>query len=359
MAKIWVGAYGRSAGAAILALALVLAGCAPRVGGPAPLVGGEPSPPPPARIVVQRGQSLSQIAHIFHVPMQALAQANNLSPPYRILAGQSLAIPGGVEPPTSAPQVAVAALPGEPSHGPAPPSASPPPARTLGPSAGSPTPTTQMPAGSPAAKSTVVATPLPAPDKPAPPQPAAVAPPSASADSSTPPTSAPNSLRPPAEPPSAPQPARGAHESPPATATSTHGGGFQWPVRGRILEAYGTGGDGTHNDGINIAAPRGAAVQATDAGVVAYAGNELRGYGNLILIKHPSGWISAYAHCDLILVKKGEKVSRGQVIARVGSTGNVSEPQLHFELRRGNKPVDPREYLAPLPTASSKDEKSG
>ena len=122
-------------------------------------------------------------------------------------------------------------------------------------------------------------------------------------------------------------------------------------MRGRILETYGAGGDGTHNDGINIAAPRGAAVQAADAGVVAYAGNELRGYGNLILVKHPSGWISAYAHCDLILVKKGEKVSRGQVIARVGSTGNVSEPQLHFELRRGNKPVDPREYLAPLPTA--------
>ena len=83
-----------------------------------------------------------------------------------------------------------------------------------------------------------------------------------------------------------------------------------------MLENYGAGPDGTHNDGINIAAARGAPVQAADAGVVAYAGNELRGYGNLILIKHPNGWISAYAHCDLILVKTGQKVARGQVIAR-------------------------------------------
>ena len=100
-------------------------------------------------------------------------------------------------------------------------------------------------------------------------------------------------------------------------------------------------------------------MQAADAGVVAYTGNELRGYGNLILVKHANGWISAYAHCDLMLVKRGEKVTRGQVIARVGSTGNVSEPQLHFELRRGNHAVDPREVLAPLPTAATKESRSG
>jgi murein DD-endopeptidase MepM/ murein hydrolase activator NlpD len=138
---------------------------------------------------------------------------------------------------------------------------------------------------------------------------------------------------------------------PPTTATES--GTFLWPVRGRILAGYGSGRDGTHNDGINIAAPRGAAVEAADGGVVAYAGNELRGYGNLILVKHSNGWISAYAHCDLILVKRGEKVARGQTIARVGSTGSVAEPQLHFELRRGNHAVDPREFLAPLPTAGA------
>jgi murein DD-endopeptidase MepM/ murein hydrolase activator NlpD len=142
-------------------------------------------------------------------------------------------------------------------------------------------------------------------------------------------------------------------------APPAHGSGaFLWPVRGHVLASYGAGTDGTHNDGINIGAPRGAAVQAADVGVVAYTGNELRGYGNLILVKHANGWISAYAHCDLMLVKRGEKVARGQVIARVGSTGNVREPQLHFELRRGNHAVDPREFLAPLPTAAAKDPRS-
>jgi murein DD-endopeptidase MepM/ murein hydrolase activator NlpD len=138
---------------------------------------------------------------------------------------------------------------------------------------------------------------------------------------------------------------------PPAPVSD--GSKFLWPVRGHIVAGYGTGRDGTHNDGINIAAPRGAAIEAADGGVVAYAGNELRGYGNLILVKHPNGWISAYAHCDAILVKRGDKVARGQTIARVGSTGNVAEPQLHFELRRGNHAVDPRDFLAPLPTAGS------
>src|SRR5207244_4973649 len=127
-------------------------------------------------------------------------------------------------------------------------------------------------------------------------------------------------------------------------------GAFLWPVRGHVLATYGSRSDGTHNDGINIAAPRGAAVQAADAGVVAYTGNELRGYGNLVLVKHASGWISAYAHSDSILVKRGDPVSRGQAIAKVGTTGGVSEPQLHFELRRGKQPVDPRWLLAPAPS---------
>ena len=142
--------------------------------------------------------------------------------------------------------------------------------------------------------------------------------------------------------------------TPPAAGTGT----FLWPVRGHILATYGIKSDGTHNDGINIAASRGTAVQAVDAGVVAYTGNELRGYGNLVLVKHANGWISAYAHCDAILVKRGEKVGRGQVIARVGSTGNVSEPQLHFELRRGQHAVDPREFMPALPTATTGDSRS-
>ena len=160
------------------------------------------------------------------------------------------------------------------------------------------------------------------------------------------------SAAPPGAAPETPDSARAA--APPAAGT----GAFLWPVRGHILANYGTKPDGTHNDGINIAAPRGAAVQAVDAGVVAYAGNELRGYGNLVLVKHANGWISAYAHCDAILVKRGEKVARGEVIARVGSTGNVGEPQLHFELRRGQHAVDPREFMPPLPTATARDSRS-
>ena len=100
-------------------------------------------------------------------------------------------------------------------------------------------------------------------------------------------------------------------------------------------------------------------MQVAEAGVVAYSGNELRGYGNLILVKHSNGWISAYAHCDAILVKPGQKIARGQVIARVGSSGSVGTPQLHFELRRGNKPVDPRAYLSPLPSAATAPAHSG
>jgi murein DD-endopeptidase MepM/ murein hydrolase activator NlpD len=144
-----------------------------------------------------------------------------------------------------------------------------------------------------------------------------------------------------------------------AVAASARGGSFAWPVRGRVLAGYGVGQNGTHNDGINIGAPRGTPVEAADGGVVAYAGNELRGYGNLILIKHPNGWISAYAHCEQILVKRGEKVARGQLIARVGATGNVTAPQLHFELRHGDKPVDPRTYLSPLPSAATGPAHSG
>jgi murein DD-endopeptidase MepM/ murein hydrolase activator NlpD len=137
----------------------------------------------------------------------------------------------------------------------------------------------------------------------------------------------------------------------PAPAALPHGAHFAWPLNGRILAGYGTAANGSHNDGISIAAPRGTPIAAIEAGTVAYAGNELRGYGNLILVKHADGWISAYGHCDELLAKKGDQVHRGTVIAKVGATGNVNEPQLYFELRRGKRPVDPREFLATAPVA--------
>jgi murein DD-endopeptidase MepM/ murein hydrolase activator NlpD len=119
-------------------------------------------------------------------------------------------------------------------------------------------------------------------------------------------------------------------------------GEFRWPARGRIINGFsGRGG----NEGINIALPEGTPVKAAESGIVAYAGSELKGYGNLVLIRHDNGYVSAYAHNGEINVKRGEKVSRGQVIAKSGQSGNVSSPQLHFELRKGSTPVDPTPYL--------------
>jgi murein DD-endopeptidase MepM/ murein hydrolase activator NlpD len=119
---------------------------------------------------------------------------------------------------------------------------------------------------------------------------------------------------------------------------------FRWPARGRVIQAFGAGG----NDGINIAVPEGTQVKAAESGVVAYAGSELKGYGNLVLIRHPNGFVSAYANNGSINVKRGDSVKRGQTIALSGQTGNVASPQLHFELRKGSKPVDPSSFLAGL-----------
>ena len=98
-------------------------------------------------------------------------------------------------------------------------------------------------------------------------------------------------------------------------------------------------------DGINISVPRGTEVHAAENGTVTYAGNEVQGYGNLVLIRHPEGWITAYAHNDNLMVKAGDTVRRGQVIAKAGNTGSVSQPQLHFEIRQGATPVDPMQHL--------------
>jgi murein DD-endopeptidase MepM/ murein hydrolase activator NlpD len=121
--------------------------------------------------------------------------------------------------------------------------------------------------------------------------------------------------------------------------------GFIWPVTGTVISSFGDKGGGLYNDGINIAAAAGTPVRAAEDGVVAYAGNELRGFGNMLLIRHADGWMTTYAHAEELLVNKGERVSKGQVIARVGSTGGVSRPQLHFEMRKGKKPVDPLTHL--------------
>ena len=120
---------------------------------------------------------------------------------------------------------------------------------------------------------------------------------------------------------------------------------FRWPVKGKVITNFGPRDDGTHNDGINIAVPAGTDVQAAEGGTVAYAGNELKGYGNLVLVRHSNGYVTAYAHASQLLVKRGETIKRGQTIAKSGQTGEAGSPQLHFEIRKGSTPVDPAKYL--------------
>ncbi len=120
---------------------------------------------------------------------------------------------------------------------------------------------------------------------------------------------------------------------------------FSWPVRGKILSGFGTKPNGLVNDGINISAARGTAVKAAENGVVAYAGNEVKGMGNLIIIQHSGGWMTVYAHLDSMALRRGARVSVGQKIGTVGASGKVDRPQLHFEIRKGTKAYNPSQYL--------------
>lgn len=133
--------------------------------------------------------------------------------------------------------------------------------------------------------------------------------------------------------------------APPRTRRQDWGDRLEWPVSGRVISGFGPKSGGLHNDGINIAAPRGAPVLSADAGTVVYAGNDLEGYGNLVLVRHTDGMVTAYAHLADIHVIKGTAVMRGQAIGTVGSTGAVDSPQVHFEVRRGSSALDPEQYL--------------
>src|SRR5437867_4970652 len=160
-----------------------------------------------------------------------------------------------------------------------------------------------------------------------------------------------------AAPPKEPEPVQSASmvtpvaDPPPATdgVKSAEGTGalpkFRWPANGRVIAGFGPTTNGQQNDGINIALPENTPVKSAEDGVVAYAGNELKGYGNLVLVRHPNGYVTAYAHTKELLVKRGDQVKRGQVIARSGQTGNVNAPQLHFEIRKGASPLDPTRFL--------------
>lgn len=243
--------------------------------------------------VVQRGDTLYAISRRYGVQMSELVRANAIPEPYTIRAGERLVLPG--EAGGAGQGVATPAVRAE----------------------------ADLPAPSPK--------PSPAED-------------STGAPTKEPP--APGAAVPTAKPPPPPPVATAAAVAAPAAT----GRGFQWPVQGRVISSFGPKKGGAHNDGVNITAPRGTPVMATENGVVAYAGNELRGFGNLLLIRHDDGWVSAYAHNDTLLVARGDKVRRGQRIATVGSTGSVADPQLHFELRRQSRAIDP---LTKLPNQVS------
>ena len=237
----------------------------------------------PAVHVVSRGDTLLSIARRNHIPVAELAKANGLAPAAPLKLGMKLTVPG-------AKTAAVA-----------------PPAPALQPLA--------------AAAAAVPATKM-----------AAAAPESQQKARLAQATTTPEEL-------SAPSSAKTAE----ATGALPS---FRWPVRGRVITAYGAKTNGKVNDGINLAVPEGTPVKAADDGVVAYSGNELKGYGNLVLIRHANGYVTAYAHASELLVKRGDTIKRGQVIAKSGQSGEVASPQLHFEIRKGSSPVDPLQFLS-------------
>jgi len=241
--------------------------------------------------VVREGDTLYAVSRCSGVPLAVLAHVNGLAPPYPIAPGQRLHLP----------PEAAADCPG----------------------------TVAVAEAETKAATKAEAKAEPAPDK--------------AEQAWTPPAAKP-------PPPVKPRPATvipaalpGPIPQPPARA----GTAFLWPVEGKVVSSFGPKAGARQNDGINIAAAEGAPVRAAENGVVVYAGNELRGYGNLLLIRHADGWTSAYAHNAELLVGRGAVVERGQVIAHVGRTGSVTSPQSHFELRKGAKAVDPVAFLGP------------
>lgn len=313
---------------------------------------------------VQRGDTLYGISRMFNVEMAELTRLNGLSAPYAVKTGQPLRLPGGVggspggvatatvpteQAPSSRGSVQVADLP--------PPGASPrQPAQVLTPPRGSGQGTLQPPPARPLAAPPRVLTP-PAgavPTYPTPTYPTPAGKPTAPVRI-TPDQGTASPVRPQPPPVAAlPQaPVRVPVAAPAPRMPSGSNGSFLWPVRGKIISAYGPKSDGMHNDGINIAAAKGTAVAAAATGTVAYVGNELRGFGNLVLIKHANGFITAYAHLDQVSVTRGATVQRGSTIGTVGQTGSVSSPQLHFELRKGSAAIDPSDHMAFLPVSRS------
>lgn len=239
---------------------------------------------------VNKGDTLASIARKNHISTADLARANGIDPSAKLKLGTRLTVPGAKTAALAAPAAPVAAAP----------------VAALQPVAAAP-----APAPAPATKLAAAA----------PVQSARLAQATANVEEK------------PAETPAKAADATGALPT------------FRWPVRGKVVTTYGAKTNGKSNDGINLAVPEGTPVKAAEDGVVAYSGNELKGYGNLVLVRHSNGYVTAYAHASELLVKRGDTIKRGQVIAKSGQSGEVASPQLHFEIRKGSSPVDPLQFL--------------
>jgi murein DD-endopeptidase MepM/ murein hydrolase activator NlpD len=239
----------------------------------------------PSMHVVNRGDTLMSIAHRNHVPVAELAKANGIDANSKLKLGQKINVPGAksaAAPAAAQPAQVAAAQPGVLAA-----------------------PATKMAAVEPAKEKARLA-----------------------------------------QATTTPEAAAAVTETPVKTAEATGAlPTFRWPVRGRVVTGYGAKTNGKSNDGINVAVPEGTPVKAAEDGVVAYSGNELKGYGNLVLIRHSNGYVTAYAHASELMVKRGETIKRGQIIAKSGQSGEVGSPQLHFEIRKGSSPVDPLQFL--------------
>ena len=243
--------------------------------------------PPPMEYRVGVNDTLTGIARMYGVPSSKIAQMNSVSAPYHLQQGQVLRIPSTVKRRQEQKRIAAATqqsiMPPQPK-----------PARHT---ASQSTTTVIRETPKPVVVSKPAATRAPAPSKPV------------------------------------------------TTVSKVSRQGFIWPVQGKIISSYGPKAGHLHNDGINIAAPRGSAVAAAADGTVAYVGDALAGYGNLVLLRHDNGMVTAYAHLDRVTVSKGMRVRQGQAIGTVGSTGTVANAQLHFEIRKGIETLDPQRYL--------------
>jgi murein DD-endopeptidase MepM/ murein hydrolase activator NlpD len=239
--------------------------------------------------IVNRGDTLMSIARRNHVPVGELAKANNLDQSAKLSLGMKLTVPGSKSAAVTpvAQPIAVAAAPAQPV----------------------------APVPAPATKTAAAG---------GPPQSVRLA------------SAATNVVE---EKPVVEAASVKSSEATGALPT------FRWPVRGKVITSYGAKTNGKSNDGINLAVPEGTPVKAAEDGVVAYSGNELKGYGNLVLVRHSNGYVTAYAHASELMVKRGDTIKRGQIIAKSGQSGEVGSPQLHFEIRKGSSPVDPLQFL--------------